>query len=74
MGKLIAQCFVLESRDYGVEPIIYLRRPVPHATNEKLHGFDNPFEAKAFIQTHLTTSVEITVSKQTFTQLALIGV
>lgn len=72
MENLIATCYVIQSNDYGVEPVIYLRRPNTSPNNEKLHGFDDPFTARAFIREYLTESVQITVTKETQSQLLLV--
>jgi hypothetical protein len=61
MNNLIGLCYVIESHQMGVDPIIYLKRPDVDSHFEKLHGFHNPFEAKKFIQTAMGNHFEILI-------------
>jgi hypothetical protein len=72
MDNLISTCYVIYSLDFGVEPIIYLREPSLHPTNELAHEFDNPFSAKIFIQKELGSDITVHVTKERFSQLALV--
>jgi hypothetical protein len=61
-NKLYGQCFVIEYKsEKWIDPIIYFHRPDFDQTDCKLHGFNTPFEAKAFIQREMGKAIEITV-------------
>jgi hypothetical protein len=66
MNNLISTVWVLESKDMGVEPRIFLREPTPNAFGgEVCYQFETPFKAKAFIQKRLGNDVVISVTKRT---------
>jgi hypothetical protein len=70
MDNLISTCYVIESADVGVEPIIYLK--MPHANmfgNEQILTFPNPFTAKAYIQKFCGANIFVTVTKEQYSQL-----
>lgn len=71
MDNVIAQVYVIESKDFGVEPIIYLNKPHTNHGNEKLWSFTNPFAAKNFIK-HNCLARAVVVTKERHSQLALV--
>lgn len=50
MDNVIAQVYVIESKDDGVKPVIYLNRPRTIHPHESVLTFANPFSARYFIQ------------------------
>lgn len=74
MNKIISRCYVIESYDFGVEPVIYLDHPMCHDFNEWAITFNTPFEAKLFIQQHnRNLQKKILVTSETTSQLHLVA-
>jgi hypothetical protein len=71
MNNVVSVCYVIESDDYSVEPIIYLRKPTINPFNESLITFLTPFAAKKFIKTLLGPDAPVMVTYETTSQLLL---
>ena len=73
MENLISTVWVIESEDCGIEPVIYLRGVQPNMMNEKVHTFNNPFEARNFIREHLGEGIFVVVTKETCSQAHVVN-
>lgn len=70
MDNVISTCYVIESKDFGVEPIIYLRYPITNALgNESVLPFPNPFKARAYIRKIWGDDTKVHVTKSQYSQL-----
>jgi hypothetical protein len=66
MENLISTCYVVEKFETGfVCPVIYLNIP-EHGTRERIHGFDNVFEAKNFIRATMGYGIVLEINKDHF--------
>lgn len=62
MDNVIGVCYVVEDKQFGAYPAIYLARPEFDEEIETLHLFYDPFSAKNFIQHSIGSRVEVVVS------------
>lgn len=64
-GQLVSTCYVISWQDHGlfsVESTIYLSYPSHVGPYEQVHTFDNVFEAKKYITSHVAPGFPIAIA------------
>lgn len=64
-GTLVSKCYVISWQDHGmfsVENTIYLSYPSHVGPYEEVHSFDNVFEAKKYITSHVMPGFRIQIA------------